>query len=146
MRLNYAVNLRYGVLYDIGKRVYEGRPVDLTASHFNVIWQGDANRQALRCLEHCTSPANALNVTGPETVPVRYAAETFGRIFARDVHFTSDDTGSRMYLSNAARAAALFGYPTVSLLQMIRWQAAWIKAGGRTLDKPTHFEVTDGKF
>lgn len=146
VRLNYAVDLRYGVLYDIGRRIYEGRPVDLSASHFNVIWQGDANRQALLCLEHATAPATALNVTGPETVSVRYAAETFARLFECDVSFTGSDSEGRMYLSNAAKATALFGYPAVTLLHMLRWQVDWIKAGGRTLGKPTHFEVTDGKF
>ena len=146
VRLNYAIDLRYGVLFDIGKRVYEGQPVDLTTSHANVIWQGDANNQALLCLEHATSPATALNVTGPETVSVRYVAETFAHLFERDVHFTGNDEDSRMYLNNAAKATALFGYPTVPLMQMIRWQADWIKAGGRSLDKPTHFEVTDGQY
>jgi nucleoside-diphosphate-sugar epimerase len=146
VRLNYAIDLRYGVLHDIGQRVYAGLPVDLSASHFNAIWQGDANRQALLCLEHCTVPAAILNVTGPETISVRFVAETFGRLFGREARFTGHDENARMYLSNAATATALFGYPSVTLMQMIRWQAEWIKAGGRTLDKPTHFEVTDGKF
>ena len=146
VRLNYAIDLRYGVLHDIGQRVYAGEPVDLSASHFNAIWQGDANRQALLCLEHCAAPAVALNVTGPETVAVRFVAETFGRLFEREVRFTGSEEGSRMYLSNAAKSTALFGYPTVPLAQMIHWQADWIKAGGSTLGKPTHFEVTDGKF
>ena len=146
LRLNYATDLRYGVLFDIGKRVYAGQPVDLTASHFNVIWQGDANNQALLCLEQATSPATAINVTGPETVSVRYAAETFAHLFERDVHFTGVETAGQVYLNNAAKATALFGYPTVPLMQMIRWQADWIKSGGRSLDKPTHFEVTNGKY
>ena len=140
------MDLHYGVLYDIGAKVYSQQPVDLTVSHFNVIWQGDANRQALRCLEHCTVPANPINVTGPETVAVRYAAEKFARILGTEAQFTGSEDGGRMYLSNSARATALFGYPSVSLLEMIEWQAAWIQAGGRALDKPTHFEVTDGKF
>ena len=146
VRLNYAIDLRYGVLHDIGQQVYAGQPVDLSVSHFNAIWQGDANRQALLCLEHCAAPANILNITGPETISVRFVAETFGRFFGREARFTGSVEGSRMYLSNAAKATALFGYPTVPLAQMIHWQAAWIKAGGRTLGKPTHFEVTDGKF
>ncbi len=146
MRLNYAVDLRYGVLHDIGKKVFELHPVDLSVSHFNVIWQGDANRQALLCLEHCASPPNPINVTGTETVSVRYAAQEFARIFGTEARFTGSEEGSRMYLSNAARAASLFGCPSVSLLQMIKWQAAWIRSGGRSLDKPTHFEVTDGRF
>jgi nucleoside-diphosphate-sugar epimerase len=146
MRLNYAVDLRYGVLHDIGKQVYQSRPVDLTVSHFNVIWQGDANRQALLCLGLCSSPPTPINVTGPETISVRFVAQQFARIFGVEPLFTANKEDSRMYLSNAAKAVALFGHPTISLLQIIRWQAAWIQAGGRSLDKPTHFEVTDGRF
>lgn len=146
LRLNYAVDLRYGVLYDIAAKVHAQHPIDLTVSHFNVIWQGDANRQALRCLEHCTVPAQPINITGPETVGVRYVAQQFARLLGTEARFTGSEDGGRMYLSNAAQATALFGYPSVSLLQMIQWQAAWIQAGGKSLDKPTHFDVTDGKY
>lgn len=146
VRLNYAVDLRYGVLYDIGRSVFESRPVDLTVSHFNVIWQGDANRQALLCLEHCASPPAIVNITGPELVSVRFVAETFARLFDTEVSFVGDEPGSRMYLSNASRAAALFGYPSVPLMTLIRWQAAWIQQGGRSLGRPTHYGVVDGAF
>lgn len=145
-RLNYAIDLRYGVLFDIGMKVYQGQPVNLAVSHFNAIWQGDANRRALLCLEHCASPAAILNVTGPETVSVRQTAEEFGRIFAKQVSFTGSEAGGRMYLSNAAKSIQLFGPPSASISQMIRWQAAWIAANGRSLNKPTHFEVVDGNF
>jgi nucleoside-diphosphate-sugar epimerase len=146
MRLNYAVDLRYGVLHDIGQRVFESQPVDTSVSHFNVIWQGDANCQALLCLEHCTSPPTPINITGPETVSVRFAANQFAQSFGTTALFTGSEEGSRMYLSNAAKAAALFGRPSVSLSQMIEWQAHWIRSGGRSLDKPTHFDVADGRF
>jgi len=145
-RLNYAVDLRYGVLLDIGRRVMEGLPVNLSASHFNIIWQGDACAQALSCLDHCEYPATILNVTGPEIISVRFTANEFGRYLGKEVRFEGEVESSRMYLSNASRAAALFGYPRVTALQMIRWQADWLLSGGRCLDKPTHFEVTDGKF
>jgi nucleoside-diphosphate-sugar epimerase len=146
VRLNYAIDLRYGVLHDVGSRVAEGEPVDLSVSHFNVIWQGDAACQALLCLDHCSSPPEILNVTGPETVSVRYVAETFGRLFGTEVRYVGEETSTRMYLSNAARAASLFGYPRVPLLTLIQWQAAWIKQGGRSLGKPTHYGVVDGQF
>ncbi len=146
MRLNYAIDLRYGVLYDIAARVYAGKPVDLSVSHFNVIWQGDANGWALHCLDACASPPRVLNVTGPETVSVRFVAETFASLFGTTVTFTGQETGAHMYLSNAAQAFELFGYPSVSLMSMIKWQAAWIQRGGRALDKPTHFGVVDGEF
>ncbi len=146
VRLNYAVDLHYGVLYDVGSRVAQGEPVDLAVSHFNVIWQGDAACQALLCLEHCSSPPEILNVTGPETVSVRFVAETFARYFGTEARFTGEKTGALMYLSNAARATSMFGYPRVPLLTMIRWQAAWIQQGGRSWGKPTHYGVVDGKF
>jgi nucleoside-diphosphate-sugar epimerase len=146
VRLNYAVDLHYGVLHDVGSRVAQGEPVDLSVSHVNVIWQGDAACQALLCLEQCGSPPAILNVTGPETVSVRFVAETFAHLWGMDAHLIGAESGSRMYLSNAARATSLFGYPRVPLLTMIRWQAAWIKQGGRSLGKPTHYGVVDGKF
>lgn len=146
VRLNYAIDLRYGVLYDIGARVFAGQPVDLTVSHFNAIWQGDANDWALRCLKLCASPPKVLNVTGPETVAVRYVAETFAELFGVKVRFTGEDSASRMYLSNAAEAMDRFGYPSVPLMTMIRWQADWIERGGRSLNKPTHFGVVDGEY
>lgn len=147
MRLNYAIDLRYGVLFDIGRKVFEAQPVDTSVSYFNVIWQGDANCQALLCLEHCASPPNPINITGPETVSVRFAANQFAQFFGTTALFTgSEEESGRMYLSNTAKAASLFGPPSVSSSQMIEWQAQWIRSGGASLGKPTHFDVTDGRF
>ena len=145
IRLNYAIDLRYGVLFEIGKQVFAGEPVDLSTGHVNVIWQGDANTQALLALGHCGVPANILNCTGPEIVSVRYAASEFGRLLEKKVEFRGTPKESTL-LNNAAKANRLFGYPRVSLRQMIEWTAHWIKLGGKTLNKPTHFEVRDGKF
>ncbi len=145
IRLNYAIDLRYGVLRDIGDRVYAGRPVDLSTGHVNVIWQGDVINQSILCLEHCSSPANVINMTGPETVSVRYMAKQFARIFDREVTFINAESSTAL-LNNASKAAKLFGYPFVPLLRMIEWVAHWIELGGPSLDKPTHFEVRDGKF
>ena len=146
LRLNYAVGLRYGVLYDIGCRVYAGDPVDLAVSHVNLIWQGDANRQALLALELCDTPPAILNVTGPETAPVRSIAERFAELFDTEARFVGEASERGMYLSNAGEAAARFGYPSVPLDTMIRWQADWIRRGGPVLEKPTHYGVTDGQF
>jgi nucleoside-diphosphate-sugar epimerase len=145
IRLNYAIDLRYGVLRDIGTRVYTGQPIDLSTGHVNVIWQGDVINQSILCLEHCSSPANIINMTGPETASVRYIAGQFGRIFDQDVSFINEESPTAL-LNNASKAARLFGYPAVPLLRMIEWVAHWIKLGGASLDKPTHFEVRDGKF
>jgi len=145
IRLNYAIDLRYGVLRDIGNRVLAGQPIDLSTGHVNVIWQGDVINQSILCLEHCSSPANIINMTGPETASVRHIAEQFAGIFGKDVTFTNDE-GPIALLNNASKAARLFGYPTVPLLRMIEWIAHWIEQGGASLDKPTHFEVRDGKF
>jgi len=145
IRLNYAIDLRYGVLRDIGTRVFAGRPIDLSTGHVNVIWQGDVINQSLLCLEHCSCPPNIINMTGPETASVRYIAEQFARIFDQEVTFINQESPTAL-LSNAAKAANLFGYPSVPLLRMIEWVAEWILLDGPSLDKPTHFEVRDGKF
>ncbi|QDV66866.1 NAD dependent epimerase/dehydratase family protein [Rosistilla carotiformis] len=144
-RLNYAIDLRYGVLHDIATKIWNGQPVDNSAEAFNVIWQGDANRQALLCLGHCSSPANILNVTGPETLETEAVARQFGELLEKPVRFTSTP-GDGCYLSDSSRATKLFGPPSVTADQLIRWQAHWIKTGGRSLGKPTHFEISDGAY
>lgn len=145
IRLNYAIDLRYGVLRDIGIRVYNSQPIDLSTGHVNVIWQGDAINQSILCLEHCSSPANIINMAGPETASVRYIAGQFARLFDKEVTFLGKESPTAL-LNNASKAARLFGYPSVPLLRMIEWVAHWIEVGGASLDKPTHFEVRDGKF
>jgi nucleoside-diphosphate-sugar epimerase len=145
LRLNYAIDLRYGVLLDIGAAVFERRSIDLRTALVNVIWQGDANSICLRSLALCQSPPCLLNLTGPETLSVRYIAEEFGRRFCVQPTFSSDEMPTAL-LSNAARAHQMFGYPTVTISEMIDWTAAWISSGGARLNKPTHFEVRDGKF
>ena len=145
LRLNYAIDLRYGILLDIAEKVYAEEPVSLQMGNVNVIWQGDANAIALRAFLHCHSPPLVLNVTGPETVSIRHLASCFGAIFNKSPHF-EDEEASTALLSNASRCHQLFGYPRVSLGQMIEWVAEWVRIGGATLHKPTHFEVRDGKF
>ncbi|KIL40378.1 epimerase [Gordoniibacillus kamchatkensis] len=144
-RLNYAIDMRYGVLLELAKSVKEGRPIDLTMGHFNCIWQGDANEIALRALLHCSSPAGKLNVTGPETVAVRYAAAEFGKRLGVEPQFTGKEAETAL-LSNASTCMQLFGYPRVSLLQMIDWIAEWVEHGGAMIDKPTHFQQREGRF
>ncbi|MBM3335965.1 epimerase, partial [Candidatus Sumerlaeota bacterium] len=144
-RLNYAIDMRYGVLLDIAQAVFSGEPVDMSVSTANVIWQGDANNRALLCLEHTANPPAALNVTGPELLYVKDLAAQFAKIFGVTVRFKGNNSGIA-YLSNAARSIALFGPPRVSVEQMVQWIANWVRLGGRTLGKPTHFQVTDGQF
>jgi hypothetical protein len=144
-RLNYAVDLRYGVLVDIARKVFAGEPVDLTVPAFNVIWQRDANSYALRSLEHCATPARVLNVTGAETIAVRAAAEFFAQRFRRNCGFKGQE-GRLALLSDAAAAHALMGPPFVSGERLMELVADWVSAGGESLDKPTHFEVADGRF
>src|SRR6185295_9852270 len=145
LRLNYAIDLRYGVLLDIGQAVYERRPVDLRMPLVNVIWQGDANSWCLRSFAHCQSPPFVLNITGPETLSVREIAVAFGRHFAVEPQFSSEPAPSAL-LNNAAKARQLFGETIVKPAEMIEWTANWIKQGGATLGKPTHFQTRDGKF
>ena len=145
LRLNYAIDLRYGVLHDIGQQVWNGLPVNNTVGHFNVLWQGDANCYALRALELCASPAAVLNITGPETASVEYIAEAFAGLMNKAISYTGVSAG-KCYLNNAGKAFRLLGYPRVSLEQMIDWQAQWLMQGGSSLGRPTHFEVNNGKF
>jgi nucleoside-diphosphate-sugar epimerase len=145
LRLNYANELRYGVLTDIARTVFERRPVDLRMGMVNVVWQGDANSYCLRAFSQCQSPPCVLNVTGPETLSVEYVAREFGRRFGIEPAFTGE-AGSTALLSNAGRLHQLFGYPSVTVGEMMDWIAPWIAGGGSSLNKPTHFEVRDGKF
>jgi NAD-dependent epimerase/dehydratase family protein len=145
LRLNYAAELRYGVLLDIGLKVFERRPIDLRMGMANVIWQGDANSACLQSIALCQSPPLVLNLTGPETLSVRWVAEEFGRYFGVEPEFTGEEAPTAL-LNNSARAIRLFGYPTVSPAQMIEWTADWIGAGHALLGKPTHFETRDGRF
>lgn len=144
-RLNYAIDLRYGVLVDIARKVQAGQPVDVAVPAFNALWQGDANSYALRCLEHCASPPQAMNITGPETVSVHRVAEYFAREFQREPLFCGANSGHAL-LSNASLCHSLLGYPDVSLGELMGWVAHWVAHGGESLDKPTKFEVADGKF
>jgi nucleoside-diphosphate-sugar epimerase len=145
VRLNYAIDMRYGVLCDIAARVKAGAPVDVTMGHVNVIWQGDANAQALRCLRACTVPTTSLNVSGPETLSVRWLAEELGRRLGSTPVITGREAPTAL-LTNTTRAARLFGYPKVPVGVMLDWVADWVGRGMPLLGKPTKFEVRDGAF
>jgi hypothetical protein len=145
LRLNYAIDMRYGVLVDLAQRVGAGAPIDLAMGHFNAIWQADANAMALASLGHATAPPLVVNLAGPELLSVRRIAEEFGRLLDRPVTFRGNESADAL-LSNGQLGHRLFGYPRVGVGQMMRWIADWIGRGGETLGKPTHFEVRDGKF
>ncbi len=145
VRLNYAVELRYGVVVDVATKVFAGEAVDVTTGFANGIWQGDACNQVIQSLELATSPASILNVTGPETFSIREVAHTFGKLFGKEAIVTGEENGYG-YLNNARKANALFGNPTVPLGRMIEWIAGWIRAGGENIGKPTHFETQNGKY
>lgn len=144
-RLNYAVDLRYGVLVDIARRVHEGKPVNVVVPWFNVIWQGDANSYALRSLALCESPPRVLNVTGPETLSVRDAALFFAEKFDRDVEFEGEESQSTL-LSNASLCHSLLGAPSVPVTTLMECVAHWVEIGGASLGKPTKFDVVDGRY
>jgi nucleoside-diphosphate-sugar epimerase len=144
-RLNYAIDLRYGVLYDIASKVWQNKPVDVTMGHVNVIWQGDANARALQSLALTECPPKILNVTGRECLSVRLLAEQFGRRLDRTPIITGEEA-DLAWLNNAAQSFDLLGDVTVSLEQMMTATADWVRNGGVSLGKPTHFESHDGKF
>jgi nucleoside-diphosphate-sugar epimerase len=145
LRLNYAIELRYGVLRDIGVKVFEGRPVNLSMGNLNAIWQGDANSICLRSFALCESPPVVLNVTGPETLAVRDIAQRFGQLFGRETVFEGHEADTAL-LNNASSCHRLFGLPSVSAETAIVWTADWIRNRGTAWDKPTHFETRDGRF
>jgi nucleoside-diphosphate-sugar epimerase len=146
VRLNYAIDLRYGVLLDVAQKVWAGQPIDVRMGNVNVIWQGDANRAVLRCLPLAASPPPVLNLTGPETVSIRQVAQRVATLLGRPAPEIVGEEAPTALLSNAARAHARFGYPSVSLDQMLRWVAHWVEIGGPVLGKPTHFEERAGRF
>ncbi|MGE0154346.1 MAG: NAD-dependent epimerase/dehydratase family protein [Reyranellaceae bacterium] len=145
LRLNYAIDMRYGVLHDIGRKVRDGEEIDISMGHVNVIWQGDANAVALRCLAQATAPTSPINVSGPETISVRALAEAFGRVFGKSPRIVGSEAPTG-WLVNTSRMAAIFGYPSVPLLKMVEWTADWLSRDLPSLNKPTHYEVRDGQY
>lgn len=145
VRLNYAIDMRYGVLYDIASKIKTSQPIDITMGYVNVIWQGDANAQALRCLKHCTAPPTPLNVSGPEPLSVRGLAEELGRRLGRTAIIIGSEAPTAL-LTNTTQAVGLFGRPLVPLTSMLDWAAEWVGRAMPAYDKPTKFEVRDGVF
>ena len=145
LRLNYAVELRYGVLLDIAQKVWRGEAIDLSVGHVNVIWQGDANAYALRALALAQEPPLPLNVTGPETISVRSLAQQLGKALGVEPLFVGSEQPEAL-LNNAGLAHSLLGYPRVPLGTIIAWVAEWVRLGGETLDKPTKYQVRNGRF
>lgn len=144
-RLNYALDLRYGVLLEVAQAVANKAPIDLSMGFVNVIWQGDANEYAIRSLLHCKSPAKKLNITGPEVIAIQWLAEEFGKLLDKTPIFENCPSKTAL-LNNPAQAHKLFGKPFVSLEEMIRWTAHWVKIGGKQHGKPTHFQERKGNF
>lgn len=145
VRLNYAIDMRYGVIFDIASKVHRGETVDVTMGHVNVVWQGDANAQVLRCLARCTTPTTPINVTGPETISIRWLARELAHRLGVEAKVSGIEAETAL-LSDTTAAAATFGYPLVPLGRMLDWVADWMRAGGTSFGKPTKFEVRDGDF
>jgi len=144
-RLNYAIDMRYGVLHDIASKVLAGQAIDVSLGHVNFIWQGDASAQALRCLAHCDTPTSPINVSGHEILAVRDLAAKFGRSFGRDPVITGAEQPTA-WLTNTSQAVKLFGLPIVDTEQLIAWTADWVARSMPSLGKPTKYEVRDGRY
>jgi nucleoside-diphosphate-sugar epimerase len=145
LRLNYACETRYGVLVDIGLKVWRGEPVDVTMGYVNVIWQGDANAMALCAFRHADVPARVINIAGPDMLRVRDVANAFGRLMKKEPVIVGEEAPGAL-LNDGRRGHALLGAPRISADRLIIWTADWIMRGGDSLNKPTHFEVRDGRY
>jgi nucleoside-diphosphate-sugar epimerase len=145
VRLNYAIDLRYGILTDLATAIVDGRPISLAMSHVNVIYQRDANRAALELLPLAASPPLVLNVTGGATLRVRDLAQALGRRLGREPRFEGVESGDAL-LSDTARMRSLIGPPEMVLETMLDWVSEWVRDGRPLLGKPTHFEARDGSF
>lgn len=144
-RLSYAIDMRYGVLHDLGAKVLAGQEVDVSMGHVNVIWQGDACSQSLRALRHVRTPAAPLNVSGPEIASIRWLAGEFALRFGVTAKLVGEEAPTA-WIANTARAAKFFGYPRVPLATLIDWQANWLTRGMSSLGKATHFQVRSGAY
>jgi nucleoside-diphosphate-sugar epimerase len=144
-RLNYAIDMRYGVLHDIASKVLQRKPIDVSLGHVNFIWQGDASAQALRCLAHCDTPTSPINVSGPEILVVRDLAAKFGELLDREPIIVGKEEPTA-WLTNTSQAVKLFGRPVVDTAQLITWTADWVARSMPSLGKPTKYEVRDGRY
>ena len=144
-RLNYAIDMRYGVLHDIASKVLSGKPIDVSLGHVNFIWQGDAAAQALRCLAYCDTPTSPINVSGHEILAVRDLAAEFGKLFGKTPVITGKEEPTA-WLTDTSQAVKLFGLPIVDTAQLVRWTADWVSRAMPSLGKPTKYEVRDGRY
>jgi nucleoside-diphosphate-sugar epimerase len=144
LRLSYAIDMRYGVLHDVAQKVLRREPIDLAMGHANIIWQGEANDWALRSLAHCESPTSPLNISGPK-ISIREVAQALGTRLGVEPLFTGQEAPTA-WLVDCTRAFELFGPPQVSLDIMLDWTADWVRRGGDSLGKPTHYEARDGRY
>jgi nucleoside-diphosphate-sugar epimerase len=144
-RLNYAIDMRYGVLHDIASKVKAGIPIDVSLGHVNFIWQGDASAQALRCLAHCDVPTSPINVSGHQILAVRNLAAKFGKLLGRQPVLVGKEEPTA-WLTNTSQAVKLFGLPVVDTPQVIAWTADWVERAMPSLGKPTKYEVRDGRY
>jgi nucleoside-diphosphate-sugar epimerase len=145
LRLYYAVELRYGVLRDVAEKVWTNQPVELVNGHFNCIWQSDANEMIVRSLALASSPAAAFNLTSAKIFSVREVATRLGELLTKPARFVGSESETA-FIGNTSKLRALLGDPPTPLDAMLRWTADWVKRGGRSLGRPTHFEVRDGRY
>ncbi len=145
IRLNYACELRYGVLVDVARKVFDEQEIDLSMGAFNAIWQGDANAMAIASLADAATPAFILNVAGPEILSIRSVCEKFGAMLNKSPTFVGTEKTDAL-ISNGQLGHRLYGYPSVPVEQLMLWIAGWVASGGENINKPTHFETRDGKY
>jgi dTDP-4-dehydrorhamnose reductase len=145
IRLNYATEMRYGVLVDLAQRVWKNEDIDVSMGTMNAIWQADANAMSIAAFDHVSSPPFILNVAGPELLSMRAAALAFGRLMKKDARIVGEEANDSL-ISNGQLGHKLYGYPRIAAGQIIDWIADWVMRGGENINKPTRFEARDGKY
>ncbi|MHC4087162.1 MAG: NAD-dependent epimerase/dehydratase family protein [Planctomycetota bacterium] len=145
VRLNYANEPRYGIIVDLTLRILNDEPIDLTMGAVNLIWQRDANDYIIQAMNLAKSPPAVLNVTGPDTASIRQLAEQIGKELGKEPKFVSQEAQTAL-LSNASYCFSQFGYPKTTLEEMVSVIVKWVTSGKKVLNKPTKYDIRDGKF
>ncbi|MBW8042520.1 MAG: NAD(P)-dependent oxidoreductase [Planctomycetes bacterium] len=145
VRLNYANEPRYGIIVDLTLKILNDKPIDLTMGTVNLIWQRDANDYIIQAISLAKSPPAILNVAGPNAVPIRQLAKLIGKELNKEPKLISQEAQTAL-LSNASYCFSVFDKPKTTLEEMVSVIVKWVASGKKILNKPTKYDIRDGKF